>query len=170
MTKDIIMSIVNVVVVFDAESILKRYPSVSKDPNKPTLVDGKDIYMVTTSDNVISGQGGGDLNIKAEVEDVIHWREVSISHIEHSVILYKFETTYGGNLISNAEPRIADVDLPMPNLNDSLTPNMSKEKDYYWSAEILSTGSVAYDFRFQIFDRYGKLCGCYKWDPYITIK
>ncbi|MBS9438900.1 hypothetical protein EAE91_17665 [Photorhabdus noenieputensis] len=165
------MAIINVLVAFDAKTILKKY-SLSMQPDSPTLIDGNDIYMITTRDHVVSEQSGSELNIKAEVEDVIHWREASVSIPEYSVILYHFNASSGGSLIDKPQPDIIPrVMVPMPSKdeNGNIIIELVPTQDYYWSANVLSAGSVTYQFWFQVVDRRGNTLGYGRWDPFITI-
>ena len=52
--------VTDVLVTIDTETILKKYPGISKDPKNPTLIDWHHVYMVTNQDNVVSGQAGGE--------------------------------------------------------------------------------------------------------------
>lgn len=98
--------VTDVLVSFDTETILKKYPNPSKNPAAPTLIDWRYVYMVTNQDNVISGQAGGELDLKAQVGDLIRWRETSLSlGFENQVVFYKFVGNVGNELISTPTPR-----------------------------------------------------------------
>ena len=63
--------VTDVLVSIDTETILKKYPNISKNPAAPTMIDVNYMYMVTNQNNVVSGQAGGELNLKAQVGDLI---------------------------------------------------------------------------------------------------
>ncbi|WP_209311906.1 MULTISPECIES: AidA/PixA family protein [Bradyrhizobium] len=93
--------VTDILVAFDTESILQKYSNPSKRPDSPTLIDFRHVYMITNQDNVISGQAGGELDLKAQVGDLIRWRETSLSlGFEKSVIFYRFIGKVGNELIS----------------------------------------------------------------------
>jgi nematocidal protein AidA len=90
--------VTDVLVSFDTETILKKYPNPSKNPAAPTLIDWRYVYMVTNQDNVISGQAGGELDLKAQVGDLIRWRETSLSlGFENQVVFYSSSATSATN-------------------------------------------------------------------------
>ncbi|KVV45831.1 inclusion body protein [Burkholderia territorii] len=162
--------VTDVLVSIDTETILKNYPNPSKDPKNPTLIDWKHVYMVTNQDNVVSGQAGGELDLKAQVGDLIRWRETSLSlGFEKQVIFYGFIANQGRELISTPTPRKATASVPIPNPSSPSTPTCQKLDNYYWSSETLSEGRVIYHFYFQIIDRNCQSLGCYQWDPFISI-
>ncbi len=101
--------VTDVLVSFDTETILKKYPNPSRNPDQPTLIDWQHVYMITNQDNVVSGQAGGELDLKAQVGDLIRWRETSLSlGFEKSVIFYRFIGNVGANLISTPDATQGD--------------------------------------------------------------
>lgn len=162
--------VIDVSVSFDTETILKKYPNPSQNPNAPTLIDWHQVYMITNQDNVVSGQAGGELDLKAQVGDLIRWRETSLSFgFEKSVIFYKFIGNAGGELISPPTPRKATASYALPNTSNPSIPTCQKVDNYYWSSETLACGRVTYHFNFMIVDRDCKPCGYFSWDPFISI-
>ncbi|WP_211114952.1 inclusion body family protein [Azospirillum brasilense] len=162
--------ITNVLITFDTESILNDYKNLSRDPKNPTPISAKYIYMVTNGANAISGQAGGELNLKASVNDVIRWREATLTlSSDDSALMYAFVPTGGANLISPPQALLSTVTVPVPNPSNLTTPNFETIKDFFWNSIALDTGRVTYHFHFMITDRYGQVKGYCKWDPYITI-
>lgn len=162
--------VTDVLVAFDTETILQKYPNPSKNPNAPTLIDFHHVYMITNQDNVINGQAGGELDLKAQVGDLIRWRETSLSlGFEKSVIFYKFIGNVGNELISTPTPRKAEASFAQPNTTNPSVPTCQKIANYYWSSETLSTGRVTYHFNFMVVDRNCNAMGYFSWDPFITI-
>lgn len=163
--------VTDVLVSIDTETILKNYPNISKNPATPTMIDVNHVYMVTNQNNVVSGQAGGELNLRAQVGDLIRWRETSLSQsFETAVIFYKFIGNVGNELISTPTPRKATACVAVPNPSNPSVPSCQKVDNHYWSSETLSTGSVTYHFNFLIVDRDCKIVGCCSWDPFITIR
>ncbi|WP_416427309.1 inclusion body family protein [Pseudomonas sp. App30] len=163
--------VTDVICNFDTETILQKYSNPSKDPGNPTMIDWKHVYMITNQDNVVSGQAGGELDLKAQVGDLIRWRETSLSlGFEKAVIFYKFETSDPKYLlISPPTPRKATASIALPNPSNPSVPTCQKVDNFYWSSETLSEGRVTYHFHFMIVDRDCKPCGYFKWDPFISI-
>ncbi|WP_150790570.1 inclusion body family protein [Pandoraea iniqua] len=161
--------VTDVLVAIDTKAVLDRYGRNSSMSNPP-LIDAKHVFMIVTHKNVVSGQAGGELDVAARIGDVIRWRENSLSlGFEESCIFYKFVSTQV-KLISDPSPREAEVKIPVPNPDDPSKPKKQQVSNYFWSCETLKTGRVTYHFQFQILDRSGNLCGCYQWDPFISIR
>ncbi len=161
--------IIDILIAVDTETILDVY-GPNKDPERPVQINPNLVYMIVKQANALSCQAGGNLNVKAQVDDVIRWRETTLSLNSNSnAILYKYVPIAGGELISSALPRISEPEVPLPNPNDPLNPSVQKIKSYYWTSDVLDQGRVIYTFRFFITDRKEKVVGYYSWDPYITI-
>ncbi|MEB0048200.1 MULTISPECIES: inclusion body family protein [unclassified Pseudomonas] len=162
--------VTDVLVSIDTETILKNYPDISKNPAAPTLIDFKHVYMVTHNNHVISGQAGDELDLKADVGDLIRWRETSVSQsFETAVIFYKFVGHQGNHLISPPSPRRATACIAVPNVSNPSEPSCQKIDNHYWCSETLSSGQVTYQFHFLIVDRDCKIAGCCSWSPLISI-
>lgn len=162
--------ITDVLVSIDTEAILKQYGKNNSQGNPPNI-DARYVYMTVTQGQAISGQAGGELNIAAAVGDVIRWRETSLSlSFEQSCIFYKFIGNQGGDLISPPALREAEVVVPVPNPQDPSKYKTQKVSNFYWTCDTLKVGHVTYHFQFMVVDRSGTLCGCYQWDPFITIR
>lgn len=159
------MSEIDIQITFDAETILQQY-GTNTDPNNPVAVSASYIFMVVAAPDAVSGNGGGELNVKAETDDTIRWRETTPG-IDYAAILYAFPTQT--NLISTPQPLLSTVTVPLPNPNNPTQPNKQTIQDYFWNCVVLSPGTVTYHFNFMIVDRSGNTKGYYWWDPFITI-
>jgi len=162
--------VTDVLVAIDTATILQKYPNISKSAENPTLIDVKHVFMITNQDNVVSGQAGGELDLKAQVGDLIRWRESSLSlGFETSAIFYKFIGNVGNELISTPTPRKAEASCAVPNTSSPSTPTCQPISNFYWSSETLKCGRVTYHFNFMIVDRNCKPVGYCSWDPFISI-
>lgn len=162
--------IINVMIIVDAESIINDL-GTNTDPAKPAQVtQANRIFMVTKQNDIVSGQAGNELNLKAETDDIVRWHATSLSlNSSLDVILYKFVLADGTDLISPPVPLLTDVTVPLPNMDDPIHPTTQTIKNYYWQTTVLSAGKVTYHFQFIILDRTGAVQGYYWWDPFITI-
>lgn len=162
--------VTDVLVAIDTATVLQNYRNPSMNPDAPTQIDTRYVYMITNQDNALAGQAGGELNLKAQVGDLIRWRETSLSlGFETAAIFYKFIGNVGNDLISTPTPRTAEASLPYPNQSKPSVPVCQKISNYFWSSETLKAGSVTYHFNFMVVDRSCKAQGFFSWDPYITI-
>jgi hypothetical protein len=162
---------IDVLVTFDAEGIIATF-GPNGDPNNPVQIPVTNppqwIFMVTDQAGVLSGQGGSELNVTAQTEDTIRWREVTPGP-DYESILYAFDPTGGGNLISTPQAMLATVTEPLPNPANPTVPNRQTVQDYLWNCVVTGAGQVTYHFSFMIVDRAGNVQGYYWWDPFITI-
>lgn len=167
------MAQIDVQITFDAESILKAY-TPGKDPDNPTVVDPKYIFMVVANDEAVSGNGGGSLTIKARTRDTIFWSEATPG-VDYSTILYAFISpplSPGQQpLISQPQPEVVTVTVPLPNEKTLTKPDKQTVKDFFWSCDVKnpSDNAMAYHFHFMIVDRDGNTKGYFSWDPWIKI-
>ncbi len=163
--------IIQVLIAIDAETIIATL-GTNSDPNNPVQVtDASLIWMITKNADVVTGNAGNELNIKAETEDVIRWRESTLSlNSDYTALLYKFDQTGGDpDLISPPDPLLAKVKVPLPNSANPLQPGSQEIESYFWETTVLNPGTVTYHFMFMIVGRDGTVAGYYWWDPFITI-
>jgi hypothetical protein len=167
------MADLNVLISFDAETIVEQYPNASRNPDAPTYVDQSLIYMTTRHDHIV-GTSGAELNLRAEPRDSVMWRETTLSlNSEYKALLYRYVSSDSRHeLIRTPWIEVADGIYPMPKEGSEGTPEFVTQsyKDHYWRTSVKSVGKVTYHFYFQILDRHRKLQGYYQWDPFITIE
>lgn len=181
------MKIIDMQVVFDAESIIGAYGNDAKNsnPGNPVPIDHHDIYMVVSSKylQVLNTQGTPDLNIRAEVGDEIRWAGITLSeNISYSVTIYDiFETKDGkknDRVTSKPMPKLAHAWVPVPTVNaedevDPLSTTPEKFPEYYLSCDVTDYGIERYSVKFYISKHsYGDqidTLGYFVWDPTITV-
>ena len=161
-------STIDILVAFDAQGIVEAYGG-NNNSGAPVQIDSsKYIFMVTNQQSVMSGEGGSELRIHAQTEDTIRWREVTPGP-DFESILYEFKATQGDGLISDPQPLLSTVTVPLPNPKVPTQPNTQTIKDYFWNSVVQDQGDVTYHFSFMIVDRGGDVRGYYWWDPFIHI-
>ncbi|MBQ4766291.1 hypothetical protein F9U42_03965 [Pectobacterium versatile] len=173
-------NVINVIVIIDTDRIINdpsKYP-VSKDQNRPTPISHQCSYMVAPSQSVVSGEGTGDLNIRANRDDVIRWTGLSEScNSDSSVLIYGLPKSSGDTVFTGLEfvnsGRLAAE--PAPTNNTSPFPvTFTEQKHWYAQATISQLGTEQYLVRFALYYRPdGKnqeLYGYFHWDPTITVK
>ncbi len=176
--------IIDILVAIDAETIMANYPNGGGTEAKPTLLDAnKYFYMVVKTASVVSGNAGGELDVSANIGDVIRWREVSLSvNFEYGVAFAGFRASSGGaniqlppSLIGGVSGQtVYQVKTPMP--KQTSPPNsppwgdVDKDAPYhFWQSTAMAAGKVTYQWVFQIFDQAGTSKGYFGWDPFISI-
>lgn len=163
--------IIQVLIAVDCETVIATLGTNSDSNNPVQVQDSSLIWMITKQGDAVSGNAGNELTIKAETEDVIRWRETSLSlESDYVTLLYEFVNTSGdGDLISPPVPLLAKVKVPLPNPSAPLQPGMQEIESYFWQCTVLNPGSVTYHFKFMIVGRDGTVAGYYWWDPFIQI-
>jgi hypothetical protein len=143
--------IIDVLIVFDFEGIKSQYPNPSQDPEKPTPCDHKFIFMISSQDNTLTGNGGAEQKIKAKVEDNIRWRLCGINPSHRKFIkLEKFKPSQGETLIEEPE-------------------YLKPKDDGMWESTVLLVGNVTYHWTFQLKKEDETTYGYFTWDPFIEI-
>ncbi|MFC8370983.1 MULTISPECIES: inclusion body family protein [unclassified Streptomyces] len=167
------MAELNVLIAFDAATIVERNPGASKNPDAPTYVDHSLIYMTTRQDHII-GTSGAELNLRAEPGDSVKWRETTLSlGSDYTALLYRYVSDDSGHvLIRTPEIEVVDGVYPMPREGSEGSPAFTTQEyeDHYWRTTVKRTGKVTYHFFFQILDHHRNLKGYFQWDPFITIE
>ena len=167
------INIDNVLIVFDAETILNTYQTPSIDPTNPTFISDADkvIFMLAKKGDTLSGHGGANLDFRAHPSDIIRWRETTLErNTGRNIQLYEYQAFSTEELITAPTIQPVSVTIPIPNPKDPLHPNkFQKVADYLWQSTVLDVGRVAYTFKFAILKRDGSPLGYFKWDPSITI-
>lgn len=173
--------VIYVQTIFDTETILKNYAK-STDPTQPTGLPHPDpsgrtvMYMLTNWANTLSGQATGNLEIQAEVNDIINWRTMSLSNnTGDAVMFYAFGGTDEG-IISKPALEESHPTVPVPILPFTPPYNYKMETitDVYWYSLVRSPGSTTYTVSFFILTQdpsTGALVRYfYWWDPKVTVK
>ena len=173
-------NVINVIVIIDTDRVMNDFPfsAASKDQAHPTPIGHQYSYMVAPNQSVISGEGTGDLNIKANRDDVIRWTGLSESaNSDSSVLIYGLpryagDTVFTGVEFVNsgrleAEPRETNNTSPLP-------VTFTEQKHWYAQATISQLGTEHYQVQFALYYRpHGgnqELYGYFQWDPTITVK
>jgi hypothetical protein len=167
---------VNILIAFDAESILKKFGENDKpnDPQKLETADAdKYITMLVREKNAIRNLKGSALHVKVEPDQHIRWRDTSLSlNSNYIVLMYKYDPN-GEDKKVIEKPQLKEVStlkVPQPNTNDPLNPTMQTIKSYFWEALALKNGSQDYHFWFMILFKSGKKLGYFRWDPTVVVE
>ncbi|KFX01213.1 inclusion body family protein [Pectobacterium versatile] len=173
-------NVINVIVIIDTDRIINdpSIKSVSKDQAHPTPIGHQYSYMVAPSQSAISGEGTGDLNIRANRDDVIRWTGISESANSDSSVLIYGLPRYAGDTVFTQVEFVNSGRLeaePAPTNNTSPFPvTFTEQKHWYTQATITKLGTEQYQVQFALYHRpHGgnqELYGYFQWDPTITVK
>lgn len=177
---------ISILVVVDAESILRDHTSGGSQP-VPLKNAGKgyafllsswadtDQYQGTTTYNEVGEQdqeeGGYALNLRAEVGDVIMWRAVSMtSPFQYRCYLYGLQFDGGWIDITAPQPKIKPVTYAAVDPGAKTIGGVTtvQANDYWWESTVQKTDRQPYNLLYAIVDQDGSNRGIYVHDPYIN--
>ncbi|WP_338640701.1 AidA/PixA family protein [Burkholderia pyrrocinia] len=177
---------IDVLIAFDVEEILKKNNNaLGTDPNQATSLANipDSVYMITPVadaaygysqgplQGINQGEAGNNMRIKANVEDEIYWRTVSLTDKEnYKCFLYRFKAT-GRNLLGEVTYHTENVYEPYPEQGwpDSNGVKTEQRADYWAQATVLCPGQETYAFVAAVYDRHAQLKGYVTWNAFISI-
>jgi len=167
--------IINIMITIDTDRLLKDYPHPSKDSNRPTGIAHNYGFMVATGTKVNSGQGTGDLNIQANVGDVVRvWAASASNNFDEAVLVYKLQRFSGEEVFNSFHCESFERNVPIPG-GDAVLPEVVKTDNFwFYGASIRKAGKEGYNVTFAVYTRGEdgsiKPYGYYSWDPEIVVE
>jgi hypothetical protein len=168
--------IINIQVVIDTDAITTDYPNPSQDPNNPTGLPHSYMYMVATRGNTITGSGTPDLNIKADVGDVIRWYAVSeYGNFDSAVVIYKLAWYAQDTVFNNVTFSVYNRTGILPTDDTAIPVGFSSQNFWFNQANVVGKGTEQYNVQFALYVRQRGvdnpvLFGYYYWDPTVTVQ
>ncbi|MEO8379786.1 MAG: inclusion body family protein [Acidobacteriota bacterium] len=168
-------AVIYVTIVIDADTVITTYPNPSKDPNSPTGISHGMGFMTTSSEYVVSGNGTGDLSIKAEVGDVIRWTSLSESgNMDAAVFTYAFDK-FGGTQVTG--PVTLEPFTKMTIFPTTANPPAVKQVNqnfWFMVCDVTNVGTENYNVKFGLYTRTRgtdgqSLLGYFYWDPTLQV-
>ncbi|MEQ9772816.1 inclusion body family protein [Pectobacterium jejuense] len=169
-------SIINIIVVIDTDSIINDFTgkNPSKNEKSPTPIGHQYSYMVVASESAISGSGTADLNISANVGDVIRWTGTSESgNFDSSVLIYGLPKFGGQDVFINPTFKRYTKTSMLPAQSSPFPVTYIDQSYWFIQADINQKGKENYQVQFGLYYRpHGgtqELFGYFQWDPTITV-
>ncbi|WCG84764.1 inclusion body family protein [Pectobacterium sp. A5351] len=169
-------SIINIIVVIDTDSIIRDFTgkNPSQDANKPTGISHQYSYMVVSSGSALQGQASADLNIKANVGDVIRWTGTSESdNFDSSVLVYGLPKFGGTDVFTGTTFKMYTKTSMLPKQNGPFPVTYTDQSYWFIQADINQKGTENYQIQFGLYYRPDggaqQLFGYFCWDPTITV-
>lgn len=169
--------IIDILVVIDAETLATTLPGGTPEaPHDLGWGGQSDVYVFMLAKRSVAtgGEASSELTVQADSGDTVRWSVTSPdAGLNYSLILHDFRATSNAQAIST--PVMIDISFNDYQPADVTQPNGARKavprQDYVWTAQLTTPGvTVRYNWDFSIIDRDNKVLGCYRWDPYITIK
>ncbi|MBA0204697.1 inclusion body family protein [Pectobacterium aroidearum] len=170
-------NVINIIVVIDTDRIVTDFKgkSVSQDYNKPTPIGHQYSYMVATNESVIKGSGTADLNVKANIDDIIRWTGISEScNSDSSVLVYNLPRYAGDEVFKKPDYNKRKRSTMEPGKDSAFPVSFTEQTHWFMQSTVNAKGTEQYQVQFGLYHRGDggdqKLFGYFQWDPTITVK
>jgi len=171
---------IDILVVVDTAYVKATYGK-NNNADKPTGIDHQHSWMIATNTRgIISGQGTGDLNFKANVGDTVAFFGTSIyQNSQDAIIIYGIPPFPNQTSVFN---KFATNDIVLkgsvqanPNTDTGIPPNQVASTFASYDAKVQRGGTEQFQVQFALYelDQTGEnqvLFGYYQWDPTITVQ
>ncbi|NTZ09223.1 AidA/PixA family protein [Burkholderia metallica] len=159
----------DVLAIVDAITLLSAYPDASRDAEKPTVIDGRHIYVISPGDTGQLGHNDSRFFAGLQPGDRLHLRETALAlRAEVTVLFVRFALKDAG-IVAPIEAEIRDAATPVPDGDDLLHPSCRPMKDHFWRSEVLAPGATTCTADFAVLDRDGAVSGYFRWETTIEI-
>ncbi|MFJ2536605.1 AidA/PixA family protein [Pseudomonas sp. NPDC087614] len=160
----------NVLLVVDAESLFEKYPTPSKDPERPTSISDGFVFFVSGMNVEKLVKNDSKYSLNASNENILHIRGRTVSLIaEHSVVFY--DITVGESQVLSP-PKLqfsSGLNVPAPNPEKPVEPGNHQADDYYWECTYLNPGVAALKLCFMIVNQQCDVVGYFSWEIELTL-
>lgn len=167
--------VIYVTIVIDTDTVITNYPNPSQDPQNPTGIAHDLGFLVTSREYVVSGNGTGDLNIKAEVGDTLRWTSMSESdNMDTAVFTYAFNQSGGTKVTGNVTLDTFTTQSMFPTSANPPQVNQINQNYWFMTCNITDNGTESYTVNFGLYRRTRgvpgqALFGYFYWDPTLTV-
>lgn len=152
------MDVINLQIVADTNSIVAAYPELSRNPDKPTVIDNQYCYMIGPPGVVVQGLGTKNLILAlappddSKTSQIVRWRGLSLSgNSDCASVLYKMWSPLKlfsiRQVLSESECVEVSSEVPLPVLSkgqNTMPPSFTTvlSPDYFLQATVLRSGSL----------------------------
>ena len=175
---------VDIVVVFDVETILQSCPEPSRDPKKPTRIPQDGAYLLTETRFLAdpATHATESLSLHQVLDCGLFWHGWSMSaNIVKGAIIYGIDSRNRSSVTAQATAFEHEAAVPIP-VQDPVTGAVNamefeaqQQTRYYLASAVLHPGREEFDVRFYITERDRgsgdiKLVGYFIWSPSLNVK
>ncbi|MBN3265290.1 AidA/PixA family protein [Pectobacterium brasiliense] len=147
--------IINIITIFDTDAICSDSAiKPSTDIEKPVLIDNKFAYMVTTSALAISGSGTGNINVKANIDDIIRWSATSeSSNSDSSVLIHKISKKSGIDVFRVPDYHNRKRSAMQGGATTAIPPAFVEQQHWFMQSTLQAKGREEYYIQFALYHR-----------------
>ncbi len=168
-------SVLNCVVMIDADYIVNSYPNPSTNPAAPTIIDADAASVVAMNGSCLSSFGSRGLIVPAQPGDSINWFFLSRSNnTDSEIILYDILTSGTASMFSEVSfARLDALAVESFARCPAIAPALPNFPLWYMTAVVQQVGQADCQMKFTLYtsDPSSKLTpwGCFQWEPLIAI-
>ncbi|AOK49466.1 hypothetical protein WT60_21320 [Burkholderia sp. MSMB617WGS] len=140
-------------VIADVETLLGAYPDASLDPDVPTPVDSKYLYVIRGGAEPALGREDGRIVAPLVPGDALHLRDGALSYLGEKRVLFYRMTPDDAGVVGPIELLTRDATIVVPNPGDPEHPETRDVIEHVWRVPIVAVGSTDCDVDFMIADR-----------------
>ncbi|MBU2915696.1 MULTISPECIES: inclusion body family protein [Reichenbachiella] len=168
-------NIINVQITIDTDAIIRDFSTPSQDPNAPTGIGHQYEFMVVTDGASISGQGGADLNFRAQVGDNVRFHGTSASdNFENAILVYGIKRFGGDQVFSPFMSFTYTKNGVSPSGFDVLPAHIGSEQFWFYEGRVITAGVENFQVVFALYTRGAsgepEVYGYFQWDPTVTVE
>ncbi|MCP2029301.1 hypothetical protein L1276_004485 [Flavobacterium sp. HSC-32F16] len=161
--------VINVNIIIDTCRVMDDYKNPSKDQNNPTGIGNSYQFMVASDNTGLSGQGTGNLRIKAKQGDVVRFYATSeYNNFDNPVIVYQLFNLKDNDLFQNPNFQLEDfpdADIIVPEVFNPLNAVQSTQNFWFAQNTVNAKGEQNYGLQFALYDSSLSLFGYFSWKP-----
>jgi nematocidal protein AidA len=155
---------VDALLVFDAATLLSRYPDASRAPDAPSLADAECCYCLAPEAGELVASNNGLFRISAPLGAQLRLRPATLAlRAEQSVLLTSVLLSDEKTL---TKPQLVvhdKAEVFVPGSQDPAQPERLHSLDHFWHANVIAHDSVEALIGATITDRNANVLGCFRW-------
>lgn len=156
---------VDVLLVFDTEALLTRYPDASHSPDTPSPADVECCFILATGPDRLGAFNDGHLRVSAPAGSLIRFRPVTLGfRSDYAVLLTAVEWS-DQQVLSEPKSGFNDqAERSVPQMADPAKTDRVAAVDHFREAQVLTHGSVDARVDAMIAGRDANVLGCFRWE------
>jgi hypothetical protein len=154
---------VDALLVFDAATLLSRYPDASHAPDAPSVADADCCYCLAPEAGELVATNNGLFRVSAPLGSQLRLRLATLAlRAEHSVLLTSIRLADEQTL---TQPQLVvhdKAEIFVPHTQDPMQPERRHSLDHFWHAHVVAHDSVEALIDITITDRDANVLGCFR--------
>ncbi|MGD7313977.1 AidA/PixA family protein, partial [Ralstonia pseudosolanacearum] len=156
--------VVDVMLIFDAVTLLSSHPEASRTPDAPTPVGAQCCYAFAPGAGAPTAPNSGRLTVCAPIGALVRIRAATPSLLtEHAVLVTSLQLS-GARALSDPQPVVnSHAEALVPQLGEQPHPARHRATDAFWQMQVLAHEPVEARIDATLLDREANVLGCFRW-------